>query len=62
MAEGVSKGFNRVLEINGVGYRAEVKGQEIHMTLGYSHPVIFPVAARSHGIGRTPSRHHFDWC
>ena len=43
MAEGVSKGFNRVLEINGVGYRAEVKGQEIHMTLGYSHPVIFPL-------------------
>ena len=41
MAEGVSKGFNRVLEINGVGYRAEVKGQEIHMTLGYSHPVVF---------------------
>jgi len=29
------------LEINGVGYRAEVKGQEIHMTLGYSHPVVF---------------------
>ena len=43
MAEGVSKGFNRILEINGVGYRAEVKGQEIHMTLGYSHPVVFPL-------------------
>jgi large subunit ribosomal protein L6 len=41
MAEGVSKGFTRVLDINGVGYRAEVKGQEIHMTLGYSHPVVF---------------------
>ena len=41
MAQGVSQGFSRVLEINGVGYRAEVKGQEIHMTLGYSHPVIF---------------------
>src|SRR5918996_6509647 len=35
MAQGVSQGFSRVLEINGVGYRAEVKGQEIHMTLGY---------------------------
>jgi large subunit ribosomal protein L6 len=43
MAEGVSKGFNRILDINGVGYRAEVKGQEIHMTLGYSHPVVFPL-------------------
>jgi len=45
MTQGVSQGFNRVLEINGVGYRAEVKGQEIHMTLGYSHPVVFPLPA-----------------
>jgi large subunit ribosomal protein L6 len=43
MAQGVSQGFSRVLDINGVGYRAEVRGQEIHMTLGYSHPVIFPL-------------------
>jgi large subunit ribosomal protein L6 len=41
MVQGVSHGFTRVLDINGVGYRAEVKGQEIHMTLGYSHPVVF---------------------
>jgi large subunit ribosomal protein L6 len=45
MARGVSQGFSRVLDINGVGYRAEVKGQEIHMTLGYSHPVVFPLPA-----------------
>lgn len=45
MTQGVSQGFIRVLEINGVGYRAEVKGQEIHMTLGYSHPVVFPLPA-----------------
>jgi large subunit ribosomal protein L6 len=45
MAQGVSQGFTRVLEINGVGYRAEVKGQEIHLTLGYSHPVVFPLPA-----------------
>ena len=43
MAQGVSQGFNRVLDINGVGYRAEVRGQDIHMTLGYSHPVVFPL-------------------
>ena len=43
MTHGVSQGFSRVLEINGVGYRAEVKGKEIHMTLGYSHPVVFPL-------------------
>ena len=45
MAQGVSQGFSRVLDINGVGYRAEVKGKELHMTLGYSHPVVFPLAA-----------------
>ncbi|HEY7318961.1 MAG TPA: 50S ribosomal protein L6 [Candidatus Binatia bacterium] len=43
MTQGVSQGFSRVLEINGVGYRAEVKGQEIHITLGFSHPVVFPL-------------------
>jgi len=43
MAQGVSQGFSRVLDINGVGYRAEVRGQEVHMTLGYSHPVVFPL-------------------
>jgi large subunit ribosomal protein L6 len=41
MVTGVSTGFRRVLEINGVGYRAEVKGREIHLALGYSHPIIF---------------------
>jgi large subunit ribosomal protein L6 len=41
MVEGVSKGFTRVLEINGVGYRADVKGQNINLTLGYSHPIVY---------------------
>ncbi|MBV8774317.1 MAG: 50S ribosomal protein L6 [Deltaproteobacteria bacterium] len=41
MAEGVSKGFTRVLEINGVGYRAEAKGSNINLTLGYSHPIVY---------------------
>jgi len=41
MAQGVSKGFTILLEINGVGYRAEVKGNTIYMTLGYSHPIVF---------------------
>lgn len=39
MVEGVSKGFERILEINGIGYRAEVKGNYVHLNLGYSHPV-----------------------
>lgn len=41
MAEGVGKGFTEVLEINGVGYRAEVRGNNIHLTLGYSHPIVY---------------------
>ncbi len=41
MVTGVSQGFQRVLEINGVGYRAEVKGKELHLTLGTSHPIHF---------------------
>lgn len=41
MAQGVGAGFTRVLEINGVGYRAEVKGELINLTLGYSHPIIY---------------------
>lgn len=41
--EGVSNGFQKTLDIVGVGYRAEVKGREVHFSLGYSHPVIFPI-------------------
>lgn len=41
--EGVSSGFKRELEIHGVGYRAEVKGREVHFALGFSHPVVFPI-------------------
>ena len=41
--EGVSQGFSKQLEVIGVGYRAEVKGREVHFALGYSHPVIFPI-------------------
>ena len=39
MVEGVTKGFSKVLEINGVGYRADVKGAVLNLALGYSHPV-----------------------
>lgn len=41
MVTGVSKGFERTLEINGIGYRAEIKGKQIVLSLGYSHPVEF---------------------
>ncbi len=39
MVEGVTKGFEKVLEINGVGYRAQKQGNKVVLTLGYSHPV-----------------------
>src|SRR6186713_631060 len=45
MVEGVSKGFTRVLEINGVGYRAEARGTALHLTLGYSHPIAYQLPA-----------------
>lgn len=41
MVKGVSDGWERALEINGVGYRAEVAGQKLNMALGFSHPVVF---------------------
>lgn len=43
MVTGVSKGFERVLEIHGIGYRAELKGKSIILNLGYSHPIDFPL-------------------
>ena len=43
MVTGVSEGFVRELEINGVGYRAEKKGSFIRFDLGYSHPIFFEV-------------------
>ncbi|HEX6585449.1 MAG TPA: 50S ribosomal protein L6 [Solirubrobacterales bacterium] len=39
MVEGVTDGFERRLEIQGVGYRAQLKGKALEMSLGYSHPV-----------------------
>jgi large subunit ribosomal protein L6 len=39
--DGVVKGYERGLEISGVGFKAEVKGKDIHFTLGFSHPVVF---------------------
>ena len=41
MIEGVQKEFTRELQINGVGYRAQKKGNDLNLSLGYSHPVIY---------------------
>jgi large subunit ribosomal protein L6 len=42
MVIGVSKGFTKELEIIGVGYKAEVKGNKVVFNLGYSHQIVFP--------------------
>ena len=43
MVDGVTSGFSKVLEINGVGYRSELKGKVLNLSLGYSHPVEYPL-------------------
>ncbi len=45
MVTGVSKGFTKNLEIEGVGYRASVQGKNLVLQLGYSHDVVFPIPA-----------------
>src|SRR3990172_812831 len=40
MVEGVTKGFEKQLEIQGVGYRAQLKGADLELAVGYSHPVV----------------------
>lgn len=41
MVEGVANGYQKRLEIQGIGYRAQVQGRNLNLSLGYSHPVIF---------------------
>ena len=43
MVTGVSAGFERRLELVGVGYRAQAQGKKLNLTLGFSHPIAFPV-------------------
>lgn len=42
MVHGVSRGFERKLELVGVGYRASMQGKDLNIALGFSHPVVFP--------------------
>jgi large subunit ribosomal protein L6 len=43
MMHGVAEGYSKELELQGVGYRAQVQGSKLNMTLGFSHPVEFPL-------------------
>jgi len=42
MVAGVSEGFEKKLEMTGVGYRATLKGTDLELSLGYSHPILYP--------------------
>lgn len=44
LIQGVSEGFTKKLQINGVGFRAQIKGGNLVLALGYSHDVIYPIA------------------
>jgi len=50
MIIGVNKGFERILEINGIGYRAELKGNSLVLNLGFSHPVTYDLPAGVNAI------------
>jgi len=43
MVVGVSQGFQKDLEIHGVGFRAQVQGKNLNLSIGFSHPVVFPI-------------------
>ena len=54
MVKGVSEGFEKKLELRGVGYRAQAQGSKLNLTLGFSHPVVYDVPA---GVSvETPSQ------
>ena len=43
MVQGVTTGFSRSLDITGVGYKAELKGKDVHLALGFSHAIVYPL-------------------
>jgi len=43
MVVGVTKGFQKTLEIHGVGFRAQVQGTNLNLNIGFSHPLVFPI-------------------
>ena len=55
MVEGVTSGFKKTLEIIGVGYRAEKKGETLVLTVGYSHQVVYPQPAGITLTAQTPT-------
>ncbi len=56
MVKGVSEGYTKTLEINGVGYRAAKEGNKLTLTLGYSHPVIMIDPEGIEAVCETPNK------
>jgi large subunit ribosomal protein L6 len=56
MVEGVTNGYKKSLEIQGVGYKAEVKGKDLNIAVGYSHPVIIKAPAGMTFKCETPTK------
>ena len=54
MVHGVTEGYEKVLEVNGVGYRAAKQGKKLTLNLGYSHPVEIDVYKRQRQPGTWP--------
>ena len=46
MVKGVSEGYVKKLEIHGVGFKAAVQGKDVNLSLGYSHPLLYPIPAQ----------------
>ena len=58
LVEGVSKGFEKKLEITGVGYRAAMAGKALKLSLGYSHDMVLTILSQSGEMRAVP----FLWC
>ena len=56
MVIGVSNGYSRILEIQGVGFKAEMKGKNLLLTIGYSHPIFFMPPAEIEVLTPTPTQ------
>jgi len=55
MIEGVTKGYEKKLEIVGIGYKAEMKGTKLLLTIGYSHPIIFSASDKINIVTPSPT-------
>jgi large subunit ribosomal protein L6 len=60
MVEGVTKGYTRSLEVKGVGYRADMKGNTLNMQLGFSHPVEFSLPEGVKGKVEDKTKIHLE--